>query len=61
LQENGLHLYVFGSRAPGDFQKFSDLDLLISGHPEITLLAKIREELADSYRKNISRDKVAIF
>lgn len=42
-------IWIFGSRATGTFQKYSDIDLLIDC-PQLTaqLLSKISEELEES-------------
>ena len=57
LKEAGFRVYAFGSRARGDFKKFSDLDLLVvSPGPNApgpnaslpALLSKIGEGLEES-------------
>ena len=48
LRKAGAKTWVFGSRARGDNQKFSDLDLLISGSIADSLLSQIREALEES-------------
>lgn len=50
LRKNGFRLYVFGSRARGDFQPFSDIDILIETPTNATVpsLALIREALEES-------------
>jgi predicted nucleotidyltransferase len=48
LRNAGAKTWVFGSRARGDSQKFSDLDLLVSGAIPDTLLSQIREALEES-------------
>ena len=75
LLPTSTKLWVFGSRARGDYQKFSDLDLLVSGHVSPQLISSIREaleesslpikvdlvceeELAESYRDGVMRDRV---
>jgi predicted nucleotidyltransferase len=44
----GCKVWVFGSRARGDHQKFSDLDLLIEGNVDPKILSKVREDLDES-------------
>lgn len=50
LKKMGAKVYVFGSRARGDYKQFSDLDLLFERDPSIDLklIAKIRSALEDS-------------
>lgn len=77
LKQRGCSVFVFGSRARGDYKKFSDLDILIEGEVSTTLLSRIREsleestlpfrvdivsmqDLADSYRAGVLRDRVAL-
>lgn len=50
LKQAGCKTFVFGSRARGDHQKFSDLDLLIdsTGPVQLTLLSDIRADLEES-------------
>ena len=48
LHNAGCQVWVFGSRARGDHQKFSDLDVLVAGKPGDTLLGQIREDLEES-------------
>lgn len=51
LKDLGFHLYLFGSRARGDHQKFSDIDLLISGENKENIfssVSEIREEIENS-------------
>jgi predicted nucleotidyltransferase len=49
LKDKGCQLYVFGSRARGDFGKFSDLDILISGAEGLEdLVHEINDALVES-------------
>ena len=48
MREAGVKLWVFGSRARGDFTEFSDLDLLIEGILNPTLISRISEKLEES-------------
>ena len=46
----GIKVFVFGSRARGDFKKFSDLDLLLESSKQISLgfVANLSENLSHS-------------
>jgi predicted nucleotidyltransferase len=46
--KEGCKVWVFGSRARGDHQRFSDLDLLVEGKVDPKILSKIREDLDNS-------------
>jgi predicted nucleotidyltransferase len=48
IREVGGKVWVFGSRARGDYRKFSDLDLLIEGAVPSQLLASAGEALEES-------------
>ena len=50
LQKRNLEVWCFGSRARGDFQKFSDLDLLIEGQCDDLqrIVSQIKETLETS-------------
>ncbi|NBX19021.1 MAG: nucleotidyltransferase domain-containing protein [Proteobacteria bacterium] len=49
LVAHGAVVWCFGSRARGTHQKFSDLDLMIEGPPDIQpLLGEIAETLIES-------------
>jgi predicted nucleotidyltransferase len=48
LTERGATLFVFGSRARGDHQPFSDLDILVEGDIGSSLLSSIAEEIEES-------------
>lgn len=51
LKEYGHTVYIFGSRARGDFKKFSDLDLMIEGAPtkkSQQVVSSLREKLSNS-------------
>lgn len=49
LMELQMRVYCYGSRARGDHQKYSDLDLMIEGEPTGTLpLGALREKLQNS-------------
>lgn len=42
-------IYVFGSRARGDYKKFSDLDVLVECSTDVTsMLSEIRDDLEES-------------
>ena len=77
LRDMRATIFVFGSRARGDYKPFSDLDILVEGDIVPSLLSSISErleesnlpirvdlvlaqELADSYRSNVERDKVKV-
>ena len=48
LAEAGCAVFVFGSRARGDYRPFSDLDLLVEGEVSSSLLASISEKIEES-------------
>lgn len=50
LKNAGCRVWVFGSRATGEFQKFSDIDLLYEAPEELALsfIFKIKSALQDS-------------
>lgn len=50
LKSQGASVYIFGSRARGDHQKFSDLDVLVEFPTEESLspLGRIRSAVEDS-------------
>ncbi len=48
LTESGCSVFIFGSRARGDFQPFSDLDILIEGAANSSRLSSISEKLEES-------------
>ncbi|MCB0357644.1 MAG: nucleotidyltransferase domain-containing protein [Bdellovibrionales bacterium] len=49
LESNEAIVWCFGSRARGDYKKFSDLDLMVeSKKDQSVLMAKIRETLENS-------------
>jgi hypothetical protein len=48
IREAGGRAWVFGSRARGDYTEFSDLDILIEGLSDPTLLSAISEKLEES-------------
>lgn len=48
LHRHNCNVYVFGSRARGDFRPFSDLDLLVEGSVDPLALSEIREDLEES-------------
>jgi predicted nucleotidyltransferase len=82
LRRLGATIYVFGSRARGQHQKFSDLDLLYelppqSPKPSLHIIGDIKDglvesnlpikvdivdldELANSYRPSVMKDRVRI-
>jgi predicted nucleotidyltransferase len=41
-------LFLFGSRARGDFKKYSDIDLLIVGDVSQQMLSEVKEALEES-------------
>ena len=48
LQNQGATVWIFGSRARGDHQKFSDLDLMVSSRNDISFdLSKVQERLEE--------------
>lgn len=52
LKSMGCHVWVFGSRARGDYSEFSDIDLLFEKPNGVTLpvgfLSELRESLEES-------------
>ena len=49
LSVHGAKVYCYGSRARGDYQKFSDLDLMVEGDAKVRpLLSEMREALQAS-------------
>jgi len=48
LKASGCKIWIYGSRARGNCERFSDLDLLIEGPIEPTKLSSIREALEES-------------
>jgi uncharacterized protein len=50
LKARGAQVWIFGSRARGDHQKFSDLDVLYTMPQELSFVeqAKITQELEES-------------
>jgi predicted nucleotidyltransferase len=46
--QSGCAVFLFGSRARGDYRPFSDLDILIQGSPNPSLLSSIAEKLEES-------------
>jgi len=48
LKDVGCKVFVFGSRAAGSFNPFSDIDLFFTGSAPESLLIKIKSELEDS-------------
>lgn len=49
LTKKNVVVYCYGSRARGDYKKFSDLDLMIEGQPKEDLrLGDIKEKLQNS-------------
>jgi predicted nucleotidyltransferase len=48
LLQRGCRVYVFGSRARGDHQRFSDLDVLIEGTVTAEMLRSIKDALEES-------------
>jgi len=48
LIASGCSIFVFGSRARGDHHQFSDLDVLVEGSIEPSVLSQIMEALEES-------------
>ncbi len=48
LTESGCAVFIFGSRARGDYKPFSDLDILVEGDATSSLLSSISEKLEES-------------
>jgi uncharacterized protein len=49
LRALGAEVYVYGSRARGDHQKYSDLDLMIEASTDLSsLISEIQEKLSNS-------------
>ena len=48
IRKVGGRVWVFGSRARGDYAKFSDLDILLDGAIEPAFLSSISEDLEES-------------
>lgn len=51
LKASNLKIFCFGSRARGDFQKFSDIDLMIENivdKNQESLVSKIQENIGNS-------------
>ena len=49
LQSMNCKVFVFGSRARGDFKKYSDLDILVETDQDISqVLGRIEEKLEES-------------
>jgi predicted nucleotidyltransferase len=48
LQKAGAKIWIFGSRARGDYRPFSDIDILIESLSDRSLLGLIAEKLEES-------------
>ncbi len=48
LVKNGATLWLFGSRARGTHSPYADVDLLIEGELNRSLLSELREKLEES-------------
>jgi predicted nucleotidyltransferase len=48
IKEAGGQVWIFGSRARGDYQQFSDLDVLVGGPVTPALISSIGEQLEES-------------
>lgn len=49
INKLGGRVWCFGSRARGDHHKFSDLDLMVECHKDVSIeIGKIRENLSNS-------------
>jgi predicted nucleotidyltransferase len=50
LRGKGFELWIFGSRARGDHQKFSDIDILVKAPTDkewSAILSKIKEDIEE--------------
>jgi predicted nucleotidyltransferase len=45
MKAMGCRVFIFGSRARGDFQKFSDVDIMIDSKKDLTLAISQKKEL----------------
>jgi predicted nucleotidyltransferase len=61
LKKQGAHVYIFGSRARGTHQRFSDIDILVDTKDDLTsLISAIAEECENSnfpYKIDIVEDR----
>tara|TARA_B100001248_G_scaffold262158_1_gene256438 strand:+ start:427 stop:729 length:303 start_codon:yes stop_codon:yes gene_type:complete len=49
LEKLGAKVFCYGSRARGDYNKFSDLDIMVEGGSNLDgILSSIREKLVNS-------------
>jgi predicted nucleotidyltransferase len=48
IKEAGGRVWIFGSRARGDYRRFSDLDVLIAGPITPNRISSIGEQLEES-------------
>ncbi len=48
LKDAGAKVWIFGSRANGNFTKFSDVDVLFSGVMNSSLVSQIKEDIEES-------------
>lgn len=79
VKKQGGRIWIFGSRARGDYRTFSDLDVLVNSDLPFPagFLSKIKqdleesritikvdlvefEDLAETYKENILRDRILI-
>jgi hypothetical protein len=62
LQSHGAEVYLFGSRARGSQQKYSDIDILVVGSNDVSkLISNISERLEESnfpYKVDIVDDRL---
>jgi predicted nucleotidyltransferase len=61
LKKRGAQVYIFGSRARGTHQRFSDIDILVDSAEDLTsIISAIAEECEDSnfpYKIDIVDDR----
>lgn len=49
LSREGAQIYLFGSRARGNYQKFSDVDIMVESKTDLTKqISKIKENAQNS-------------
>jgi uncharacterized protein len=76
IKKQGAKVFCYGSRARGDYKKFSDLDLMVENGDEINLYElheKVQEsnfpykvdivhykDFADAYKTGYEKDKIAL-
>lgn len=60
LEEKGAKIFCFGSRARGDFRKFSDLDLMVEGDSNLSSAVGELEEIFEESDLPIKVDIVEL-